>query len=200
MSRRDGVNFTIYDFKKEGPFGLRRIMSKSKENVVFIPSADEGSLSISISNVNNLASDYSITLIGTHRFPGYQSIQLDHYHNLKLKFIAPYWVDYTSPATIDFIEQFKAAYKTEPDNFGIQGYDVTTYFVEALASFGPDFTGCLPYFHTNLIQGNYHFEKHSEFGGYMNQGVSVISYTRDYDVKRERIKGQPRLVIAGATE
>ncbi len=200
MSRRDGVNFTIYDFKNEGPFGLRRIMSKSKENVVLIPSSDEGSLSISISNVNNLASEYSITLIGTHRFPSYQSIQLDHYHNLKLKFVAPYWVDYSSPATINFVEQFKREFNTEPDNFGFQGYDVTTYFVEALASFGRDFANCLPYFHTNLVQGNYHFEKYSEFGGYMNQGVSVISYTRDYEVKRERIKGQPRLVIAETRE
>ena len=197
MSRHEGVNFTIYDFKAEGSFGLRRIMSKSKENVVFIPSADEGILNIAISNVNNLAGEYSITLIGTHRFPAYQSIQLDHFHNLKLKFIAPYWVDYTEPATIDYIEQFKSEFKTEPDNFGFQGYDVTLYFMEAIAAFGRDFTDCLPYFHSTLIQGNYHFEKYSRFGGYMNQGVSVISYTPDYEIRRERIMGKPRLIFAG---
>ena len=197
MSRRDGVNFTYYDFKKEGPFGLRRIMSKSKENVVYIPSSDEGSLSIAISNVNNLASDYSITLIGTHRFPNYTSIQLDHYHNLKLEFVAPYWIDYDTPQTIDFIEQFKSNFGTEPNNFGVQGYDVTLYFTEALAAYGNDFTDCLPYFHTDLLQGNYHFEKFSQYGGYMNKGVSVIRYTRDYEVHRERIKGQPRLIVAG---
>jgi len=200
MSQHEGVNLTIYDFKREGPFGLRRIMSKTKENVVFIPSSDEGTLSVSISNVNNLASEYAITLIGTHRFPGYQSIQLDHYHNLKLKYVAPYWVDYTSPAAIGFIEQFKAEFSTEPDNFGIQGYDVTIYFVQALAAFGRDFSDCLPYFHIPLIQGNYHFQKFSEFGGYMNQGVSVIGYTKNYEVKRERIKGQPRLVVADTAE
>lgn len=197
MSQRDGVNFTFYDFKKEGAFGLRRIMSNTKENVVYIPSSDEGSLSIAISNVNNLASDYSITLIGTHRFPNYSSIQLDHYHNLKLEFVAPYWIDYELPETIDFIERFKGNFGTEPNNFGVQGYDVTLYFLEVMTSLGNDFTDCLPYFHTNLVQGNYHFEKFSQFGGYMNHGVSVIRYTKDYEVKRERVKGQPRLVVAG---
>lgn len=198
MSRRDGVNFTIYNFKNEGPFGLRRIMSKTKENVVFIPSADEGTLSVSISNVNNLASEFSITLIGTNRFPGYQSIQLDHYHNLKLKYVAPYWVDYSSPATIDFVSQFKSAFNTEPDNFGFQGYDVTQYFVHALAAYGRNFSDCMQYFHMPLIQGNYHFQKVSEFGGYMNHGVSVVAYSRNYEVTRERVKGQPRLVSATA--
>lgn len=197
MSQREGVNFTIYDFKTEGPFGLRRIMSKAKENVVYIPSSDEGRLSIAISNVNNLASDYSITLIGNHRFPNYQSIQLDHFHNLKLKYIAPYWVDYSAPPTINFVEDFKTNFGTEPDNFGFQGYDVSLYFLKAISGFGKDFTDCLSYFHADLIQGNYHFEKISQFGGYMNQGVSVISYTRDYEVKRERVKGQPKLILAG---
>lgn len=197
MSSRNGVNFKIYDFKAEGPFGLRRIMSKNKENVVYIPTSDEGSLSIAISNLNNLASEYSITLIGTSRFPGYQSIQLDHYYNLKLKYIAPYWTDYSNPATVRFIRRFKDNFGTEPDNFGMQGYDVTSYFMEALLAYGKDFASCLPYFHVPLIQGTYHFEKYSQFGGYINQGVSVIEYTRDYDVKRNRTKGVPRFIVAG---
>ncbi|WP_346857637.1 LysM peptidoglycan-binding domain-containing protein [uncultured Draconibacterium sp.] len=193
MSDTRGVNFTIYDFENEGSFGLRRIMSKNKENVVYIPSSNEGELSVAISNVNNLADEFSITLIGTNRFPNYSSIQVDHYHNLKLKFIAPYWIDYTIPSTIDFIEKFKSNFGTEPSNFGAQGYDVTMYFINALTAFGNNFADCLPYLHLNQVQGNYHFEKMTRFGGYMNQGVSVISYTQDYKVKRTVIKGQPRL-------
>lgn len=193
MSNSSGVTFTIYDFENEGSFGLRRIMSKSKENVVYIPSSNEGELSVAISNLNNLADDFSITLIGSSRFPSYSSIQVEHYHNLKLKYIAPYWIDYTNPATIKFIEKFKATFGTEPANFGSQGYDVTLYFMTALTAFGNGFADCLPYLHLNQVQGNYHFQKLTQFGGYMNQGVSVISYTKDYRVLRKRIMGQPRL-------
>ncbi|MDX1284980.1 MAG: LysM peptidoglycan-binding domain-containing protein, partial [Draconibacterium sp.] len=194
MSDQYGVNFTVYDFENEGGFGLRRVMSKTKENVVYVPSSDEGELSIAISNVNNLSREYSITIIGSSRYPNYSSIQVDHYHNLKLKYIAPYWTDYGDRETVEYIEEFKSNFGTEPNNFGKQGYDVSMYFLTALTAFGNDFSDCLPYFHISQIQGNYHFEKVTQFGGYMNQGVSVVSYTRDYKVIRNRIKGQPRLV------
>lgn len=194
LSKRDGVNFTVYDFKNEGPAGLRRIMSHRKENVVYIPSTNEGELSVAISNVNNLADDYSITLIGSNRFKNYQSINVEQYHNLKLRYIAPYWIDYKNPVAIDFIEKFKSNFKTEPSSIGVQGYDVAFYFFKALKYFGNNFEDCLPYFQLNLVQGNYHFEKVSQFGGYMNKGVSVISYSRDYEVTRNRILGQPKLV------
>lgn len=194
LSNRNGVSFTIYDLKNEGQFGLRRIMSKSKENVVIVPSTDEGELSVAISNVNNLTEDYSITVIGSNRFQNLKSIDVEHYHNLKLRYIAPYWMDYKKPATIEFVEKFKGNFGTEPGNFGAQGFDAAFYFLHALKYFGKDFETCLPYLHIDLIQGNYHFEKVSQFGGYMNQGVSVVSYSRDYEVKRNRIKGQPKLV------
>lgn len=194
LSKRNGVSFTVYDFKNEGPFGLRRIMSHTKENVVYIPSNDEGELSFAISNVNNLADDYSITLIGSNRYANYQSIDVEHFHNLKLKYIAPYWIDYQNPVAFQFLEKFKTNFETEPNDFGVQGYDAAFYFLNALKYFGKDFEECLPYFHVNLVQGNYHFEKVSQFGGYMNQGVSVISYSRDYEVERKRVKGQPILV------
>ncbi len=195
LSNRNGVNFTVYDFKNEGPFGLRRIMSHSKENVVYIPSSSEGELSVAISNINNLADDFSITLIGSNRFTNYHSINVEHFHNLKLKYIAPYWVDYNNPATIRFIEKFKTNFATEPGSIGVQGFDVAFYFLNALNLYGKDFRECLPYLHLDLVQGNYHFDKVSQFGGYMNRGVSVISYSRDYKVTRTRIKGQPRLVV-----
>nr|WP_321357059.1 LysM peptidoglycan-binding domain-containing protein [uncultured Draconibacterium sp.] len=196
LSSNEGVNFTIYDFENEGAFGLRRIMSKTKENVVYIPSENEGELSVAISNINNLSDEYSITLIGSNRYPNYSSIQLEQFHNLKLKYIAPYYTDYSNKQTINFVEKYRSNFGTEPDNFSFQGYDVTMYFLTALITYGNDFAGCLPYMHTFQMQGNYHFEQLTQFGGYMNEGVSVISYTRDYEVKRKRVKGQPRLIMA----
>ena len=111
-----------------------------------------------------------------------------------MRYIAPYWIDYESPATIQLFKKFKSNFGAEPGNIGVQGFDVAFYFFNALNYFGKDFEDCLPYLNTNLVQGNYHFEKVSEFGGFMNQGVSVVSYSRNYEVERTRIKGQPKLV------
>lgn len=190
MGKPDGVNFNIYDFKNEGPFGFRRILSHEKENVVYIPTSNVGELSVAISNINNLGDDYSITLIGTNRFQDYGSIEIEHFHNLKLEYIAPYWIDYEEKATTRFFEKFRDNFYTDPGNFGVQGYDVAFYFLNALYDYGREFDDCLPYLQVDLVQGNYQFEKVSHFGGFMNEGVSVISYRPDFDVVQERVIGQ----------
>jgi LysM repeat protein/ABC-type branched-subunit amino acid transport system substrate-binding protein len=187
-----GVDFNIYNFNEEGPFGFRRILSRTKENVVFVPSLNEGEVSVALSNINNLADDYSITLIGFDRYEQFNSIDLEFYFNLKLHYIDPYWVDYNDPATVAYIQKFKDHFYTEPTNFGFQGYDVAFYFLNAIYNYGRNFEDCLPYNQAALTQGNYRFEKVSAFGGYMNEGVSVINYQRNYDVVRKRVIGQFR--------
>ena len=185
--RNDSASFMVYDFRANGIAPLRTILSPDRENVIFIPSSRESELSIGIQNLNQLANEFPITLIGTNRYPDYESIQIEYFHNLKLTYVAPYWTDYENVNTINYIEKFKSHYFTEPNRFGQQGYDVTFYFLNALKNYGRDFRHCLPEMNVDLIQGNYRFEKVSQFGGYVNQGVSVITYTRSYDVVRKRI-------------
>ncbi|MDD4108911.1 MAG: LysM peptidoglycan-binding domain-containing protein, partial [Prolixibacteraceae bacterium] len=190
----DGFSYNTYNFDSEGPFGFSRILSKDKENVIFIPSQDEGDISVALSNIDNLSKDYSITLIGFNWYQQYKSIELDRYHNLQLHYIAPYWVDFKNPETVRFYQKFKDNFYTEPGNFGMQGYDVTFYFLNALRLYGNDFNDCLPFLPAELIQGDYRFEKVSRFGGFMNQGASIIVYQKDYDVVRKRVIGHYNLV------
>lgn len=184
-----GMQFQVYDFGREGASGFEHIFFPHKENVVFVSSMNEGDLSLILSNINNLAGKFSITLVGFNRYEQFESITDEFFHNLKLKYIAPYWVDYSHPETIRFLEKFKKHFHMEPDNFGMQGYDVAFYFLNALFNYGKDFEECLPYQQVHLSQGNYNFEKVSQFGGYMNQGVSVISYEPSFDVVRKRVIG-----------
>jgi LysM repeat protein/ABC-type branched-subunit amino acid transport system substrate-binding protein len=187
-----GMQHQVYDFNREGPFGFNRVMSPDKENVILVTSLHEGDLSVILSNINNLVGRYSITLIGFNRYEQFHSITDEFFHNLKLKYVTPYWVDYSHPGTISFLNNFKKNFYTEPGNFGRQGYDVAFYFLSALRYYGKDFADCLSYHQVHLSQGNYNFVKTSRFGGYMNQGVSVVSYERNYEVVRKRIVGLPR--------
>ncbi len=185
--------YTEYDFRKERARGLKNVLSPDKENVIFIPSSDEGELSVAISNINNLADEFSITLIGSSNYQQkYSSIEVAHYHNLKFKYVNPYWTDYSKNTTINYIEKFIANFGTEPNSYGIQGFDVSWYFLNALFYFGNDFNACLPFLKADLVQGNYYFKKVSPSGGYMNQGVSVISYNRNFEVERINVLGQPK--------
>ena len=184
--------FTEYDFRKGRSHGLREILVPDKENVVFIPSSDEGELSVAISNINNLAVDIPITLIGAGNYQQrYPSIEIAHFHNLQMKYINPYWIDYKKPETIGYIDKFIDNFGTEPNSFGVQGFDAAWYFLNVLHIYGKDFESCLPFLNVNLVQGNYYFKRVSQSGGYMNHGASVVSYTKNYEVERQEIMGQP---------
>jgi hypothetical protein len=185
LNHSNGGRFSVYDFKSERSSGLPRVLSKGKENAIIIPSSDEGELSVAIQNLDNFSAEYSITLVAPSRYQQqYKSIDIEKFHNLKMQYISPYWTEYTDLATIRLIEKFRKNFYTEPNSFGMQGYDVAFYFLTALKNYGRNFEDCLPYLNVQLMQGNYYFDKVSAFGGYMNKGVSVISYEKDYDLVR----------------
>lgn len=194
LTHSNGGRFTVYDFKSERSSGLPRVLSKEKENVIIIPSSDEGELSVAIQNIDNFTAEYSITLVAPTRYQQqYRSIDIEKFHNLKMQHISPYWTEYADLETIRLIEKFRKNFYTEPNSFGMQGYDVAFYFLSALKNYGRNFEDCLPYLNVQLMQGNYYFDKVSAFGGYMNKGVSVISYEKDYDVVRKRVENRPRV-------
>ncbi len=186
-------HFTVYDFGKERARGLSKILLPEKENVVFIPTSDEGELSVAISNINNLARDYPITLVGAGNYQQkYSSIEVAHFHNLNFKYINPYWVDYNNSQTISYFEKFISNFGTEPNSYGVQGFDVAWYFMNAIHFYGKDFENCLPYMNTKLLQGNYYFKRVSPSGGFMNEGVSEISYNRNFEVVQKSVIGKPK--------
>jgi LysM repeat protein/ABC-type branched-subunit amino acid transport system substrate-binding protein len=186
--------FTEYDFRKGRSNGLRQILLPDRENVILIPSSDEGELSVAISNINNLAVDFPITLIGAGNYQQrYPSIEVSHFHNLKLKYINPYWIDYRKNTTVKFVDKFIDNFGTDPNSYGIQGFDAAWYFLNAIHFYGNDFENCLPYLKVNLLQGTYSFKKVSPSGGYMNHGVSVISYNKNFEVERQSVIGKSKL-------
>ena len=179
------VLFREYSFTNEGYWGLPHILSKDRENVLIIPSQTEGKISVAVTNLNALAEDYPITLVGLSNYQRYQSIQTEYYHHVKLKLLSPYFVDYHSQVTTTFIGDFREQFAAEPNQFSFQGYDVAFYFMSALKKYGKDFRDCLPAHRMKLTQCKFDFQRQSRFGGYMNHGLFVTSYNPDYTITGE---------------
>ncbi|NQU88097.1 MAG: hypothetical protein HQ541_20300, partial [Mariniphaga sp.] len=166
----------------------------TKENVFIIPYFDEGQVSVAVSNININSADYDITVIGNYRYRQFESIDQEHFHNVKLKYFYPFWTDYSSPSVINFVSEFRKNFNTDPTPYSMQGYDVAFYFMNAFWHYGRNFNNCLPYMNVGLSQGDYKFEKVSQFGGYMNRGVTLISYEKDYTVRKKETSGKIRYV------
>jgi hypothetical protein len=68
----------------------------------------------------------------------------------------------------------------------MQGYDVAYFFINALYLYGEQFFDCIPYARADLVQGTYYFKPFNS-GGFLNHGLSVISYTSDFEIVRKAV-------------
>lgn len=189
------VRFHKYNFNHEGYWGLRRILSKTRENVFIIPSETEAQVSVAVSNINSLSEDFPVTLVGLSNFQRYRSIQPEYFHHANLHLLSPYFIDYYAPLTNRFIKDYRDNFSAEPTQFSFQGYDVAYYFMSALYQYGKDFKDCLPYHHVDLTQGEFYFDQVNRYGGYMNRGLFVVNYFKNYEVGIDGIVGTPNVLV-----
>lgn len=190
-SESQQVLFHQYNLNQEGALGLSRILRKDRENVFIIPSATEAQVSVAVTNLNAVAENYPVTLVGLSNFQRYRSIQTEYYHHTKLNLLSPYYIEYNSPVVSNFIAKYRSNYKAEPSQFSYQGYDVAFYFMSAMFNYGRHFIDCLPAHQVQLTQGEFYFEKVNRDGGYMNHGLFVIDYEPDFRVRLKGITGIP---------
>ncbi len=173
------------DMKRSGISGLTGALKPDVRNVVVLASGNEAEVSVAVSNIHTIVGKYNIVLVGSNRFTQYESINQEYFHDGQLEFLAPYWPDYSNEKTHEFVLDFRAYFNTEPNQYSMQGYDVTYFFARAISQFGDDFKKCLNLNRGDLVQGNYYFVPQPG-GEFVNEGLNVISYTRDYRVVKKK--------------
>jgi LysM repeat protein/ABC-type branched-subunit amino acid transport system substrate-binding protein len=176
----------LCNFRKDGYSGLRGMMEKERKNILVLPTTNEAEVSVVVSNIKTLAAEFDVAVIGNSRMPQLESIDPEHYHQGNLEFLTPYWPDPSKEVTRSFIHKFRIYFRADPDQYCIQGYDVTFFFVKALSDFGSDIGKCIYNEKAGLVQGTYHFSK-SPSGGFINKGLSVIQYLPSYEIVRKKV-------------
>ena len=180
-AKEEQPDFHEYLYPLGGLDGLREIMRTDKQNVVFISFRTEGQLSEAITNLNTMTKEgFNVTLVGLSDYQRYKSIQTEYFYNTNMNYLSSYFIDYKSSTVNGFIRKFRQNFSAEPDNFSFQGYDVAFYFMSALLKYGHDFIPHISSVKVELLQDNFNFIKHTEFGGYINEGLFLVKYTPDY--------------------
>jgi LysM repeat protein len=176
-------NFHSYNLWYDAVEGFESLLKPDAENIVVMAEDDEANISVAMNRLNIASKKFRITLIGLQEYARLQSINIEYLHNLKFRYLAPYYIDYNNPQVKAFIEKYRSDYSTEPSQFSFQGYDVTTNFLTDLRYYGKKFVSMKPVPRAALLQADYNFNKSSDFGGYVNHTLFVIEYTENYEVK-----------------
>ncbi len=178
-----------YSFQKQGLNSLKPLLDETGENIFLIPTDNEAQVSVAVTNLNAIAENYDVVLIGTANMPKLKSIQTENYHHIRLRYLSPTFIDYSSPLVRRFISHYRSTFSSEPSQFSHQGFDVAYYFLNALYLYGKDFRGCLAGNQMELTQLKFSFRRVSPMGGFMNNGLFVTAWERNYDIKNYGIVG-----------
>ena len=174
---------------QQGINNITPLMSETGENIFMIPTDNEAQVSVAVTNLTALAEHYNIVLLGTQILPKLKSIQTENYHHIRLRYLSPYFVDYTRPLVRRFVSQYRDKFSAEPSQYSFQGFDVAYYFLSALFTYGKDFRNCLPDYQMEMTQMNFSFGKVAPMGGFINHSLFVTGYERNFDVLNLGIYG-----------
>ncbi|GHT72235.1 hypothetical protein FACS189456_0170 [Bacteroidia bacterium] len=155
-----------------------RVFNPNVVNRVIVASEDEPFVAEVLANLKSFTDYYGCQTVvyGNNKWRKFENIELDNFYHLNLQLATPYFVDYSAEPVIDFIEQYRQQYKTEPSQFAFQGYDVALYFVSAIYQYGRQFEKCLPQLQVELLQSTYQFEAKQTYLYHENQGAFLLRY------------------------
>jgi LysM repeat protein len=160
--------------------GLEMNLSRVRENVVIALTDEKVFAQELLSKLNKLRLNHNITLFGIPEWESFDNLETKQLLNLNFHSFTSAFVDYNSPRTKKWINDFRDRYSTEPslNRYAFQGFDIGWYFLNVLFLYGEDFEQCLSDYDNKLIHTEFDFEK-TEGNGYENTHWILGKY-QDY--------------------
>ena len=179
------AGFSVSDSVKEGRglTGIQGLLSSSKVNVIVMPSNNQSLVTDMISKLNALADKYKIVLFGLQSWMNYDNLDFEYLNKLALHIPANVYIDYSKVATQDFVKKYRTNYKTEPDTYVFQGFDISYCFMSTLFQNGSGFLKNLPDLKYQGIGSNYTFSQFPSESGFENKFVYILKY-QDYQLMK----------------
>lgn len=160
-------------------------LRKDTVNVVVVPSTNLKFVSGVFTRLNNVlnlnpyAKNMKIIVFGLEDWNKYDDLDLKHRMRLNQHYASYRYVDYEADKTSKMISSFRAKYGTDPDVYGIQGFDIGYYFMSAMYLYGENYENYIENYELDLVQNEFYFPRINELDGRENQSVKVVEYS-DY--------------------
>ena len=163
-------------------------LRKDTVNVVIVPSNDVKFITSVFMRLNNIlnmnvyARDMKIIVFGLEDWNRIDDIDLKHRMRMEQHYASYRYLDYNANQTVDFFQNYRNAYGTDPMIYGVQGFDVGYYFLSAMYLYGENFHTFLPRHKVDLLQNKFEFKSVSATDGKENSSICIVKYV-DYSLK-----------------
>lgn len=158
------ISIKEVNYAKEGVGGIQAAINPNCENFVFTFFNGEINITNFIQRMYGLKIE-NVTLFAPSFWKEYNNIETEYFMALKTHYVDPFFVDYSNPNVIAFIDKFRERFEIEPtlETFAFQGYDITYFFLNALMEYGSCFGTEINEMSLPLLSTGFRFEpKHGQ--------------------------------------
>lgn len=141
-------------YVSDSVYGIIRNASIARNNLVVVLSDNEVFVPEILTRLNDLKDTFDITVVGMPEWDLLENLETDYLLGLNVHFFTDAYYNYDDEKVNRFIEGFRNRYKTYPDRFAFEAYDLAHYFAGAFSRFGPDCKNCLQYYRAGLLKSN----------------------------------------------
>ena len=204
-SRPDMIDIGYSDLNVEL---VGSVLRNETPTMVVIPSNDEVFVN-QVTNILNALTERGLNNFGIIGLPAwlkFSSMDAEYIHRMNGEIISYYGINYSSAKTNNFLERYRLLFNTEPfpfnpyfqksttnsgySRYSIWGYDIATFFIGARVKYGNRFELCIDSYKPELVQSNYHFDRISNWGGFYNDGLLLLHFTRDFSINCKKISDE----------
>ncbi len=130
-----------------------------RNNLVIIYGNDKPYIMDVVNKLNRVRDTFNINIVGVPLWEQIKRMDYALLNNLNLTYFASDFVNYNLSSTKQFVATYKNSFNTEPNRFGFNGFDITLFFVKALADYDKRFLKCLPATNSLTFENGFQFEK-----------------------------------------
>jgi LysM repeat protein len=162
-------------------------LRKDTVNVIIVPSTNlkyVAGVLVALNKVlnnNPYAKNMKIVVFGLEDWNKFDDLDLKHRMRLHQHYASYRYVDYEAEKTKKMMLSYRKKYATDPQVYGIQGFDVGYYFLSALYLHGVNFESVIDKYKIEGVQNEFYFPKNIEGNGHENRTVYIVEYN-DYQL------------------
>lgn len=125
-------------------------------------------------------------LFGYPEWQTYTQEYLSNFYELDTYFYSSFYTNNLFPAAVQFSKNYRNWYGKEMANsypkYGMLGYDTAYFFLKGLAQQGNKLEDNLDRISVTPIQTGFKFQRVNNWGGFINQKVFFVHFTKDYEL------------------
>jgi hypothetical protein len=128
------------NYKNVSWAGLQNKLSKTKKNVLFIPSGDESYLSSLLAKIKGVEDQYSFSLCGLPIWEQFETVDPDILKEEGTYIFGGVFIDYSKPNVKSFRKSFINEFHSDPSTQAYQAFDIVNYIVENFSKHKVDYS------------------------------------------------------------